>query len=460
MNLAKIQATPWVAHVLRAITRFNRRMGNHIAASITYFTVLSMIPVIALAFSILSLLLTHTRPDLLDAVKKAIEQTLAPGGGDLSVSEIIDTSLATTGSGWTLAVTMITALWAGTGWIGNLRRGVRAEWEPDFDMANDNRGFFWSKLEDALTFFGLLITLGLTIATSQFGSLAAEWIAGVTHLESIRGHEVFMILAAIVASTIAGWILFMFLFTALPKGRRNWPAIMRGSLVAGFLFGLLQIVAGYLVKAFSSNRAVQAFGSVIIIMLVFNLMARLILLISAWTATSNQPAVAWEWNDCDQPLVGDPEVWTVPGHWDAAFISRAQKQQEKRLREEAKQRGEKPEPTSSALTRSALHSDVRMVAGESGLASTVRVTIGTAPRPQMNQLRSAAQQIMVAPNVAMRTQANDAIWFAELPRYDIRLHGAARKPTTHEGKARAKKVGGVLGAGAAAASAIMSIFNR
>ena len=55
MNLAKIQATPWVAHVLRAITRFNRRMGNHIAASITYFTVLSMIPVIALAFSILSL---------------------------------------------------------------------------------------------------------------------------------------------------------------------------------------------------------------------------------------------------------------------------------------------------------------------------------------------------------------------------------------------------------------------
>ena len=167
MNLAKIQATPWVAHVLRAITRFNRRMGNHIAASITYFTVLSMIPVIALAFSILSLLLTHTRPDLLDAVKKAIEQTLAPGGGDLSVSEIIDTSLATTGSGWTLAVTMITALWAGTGWIGNLRRGVRAEWEPDFDMVNDNRGFFWSKLEDALTFFGLLITLGLTIATSQ-----------------------------------------------------------------------------------------------------------------------------------------------------------------------------------------------------------------------------------------------------------------------------------------------------
>ena len=127
-------------------------------------------------------------------------------------------------------------------------------------------------------------------------------------------------------------------------------------------------------------------------------------------------------------------------------------------REEAKKRGEKPEPTSSAVTRSALHSDVRMVAGESGLASTVRVTIGTAPRPQMNQLRSAAQQIMVAPNVVMRTQANDAIWFAELPRYDITLHGAARKQTTHEGKA--KKVGGVLGAGAAAASAIMSIFNR
>ncbi|GAE79235.1 hypothetical protein JCM18920_791 [Cutibacterium acnes JCM 18920] len=32
-----------IAHLLRAHTRFNRRLGNHFAASITYFTVLAII---------------------------------------------------------------------------------------------------------------------------------------------------------------------------------------------------------------------------------------------------------------------------------------------------------------------------------------------------------------------------------------------------------------------------------
>ncbi|ETI86017.1 MAG: tRNA-processing ribonuclease, partial [Propionibacterium sp. DORA_15] len=77
----------------------------------------------------------------------------------------------------------------------------------------------------------------------------------------------------------------------MPRGKPVWRPILKGSLAAGFALALLQVGAGYLVQAFSSNKAVQAFGSVIIIMLVFDLIARLSLFIASWIATANQPAV-------------------------------------------------------------------------------------------------------------------------------------------------------------------------
>ena len=55
-TIAAIMKRPGIAHLLRAHTRFTRRLGNHFAASITYFTVLAIVPVIAFAFAVLGLI--------------------------------------------------------------------------------------------------------------------------------------------------------------------------------------------------------------------------------------------------------------------------------------------------------------------------------------------------------------------------------------------------------------------
>ena len=67
-TIAAIMKRPGIAHLLRAHTRFNRRLGNHFAASITYFTVLAIIPVIAFAFALLGLVLSRLSPYLLNPV--------------------------------------------------------------------------------------------------------------------------------------------------------------------------------------------------------------------------------------------------------------------------------------------------------------------------------------------------------------------------------------------------------
>lgn len=43
---AKVQRNPVIAHLLRAAERFNDRLGNQFGAAITYFSFLSMIPIL------------------------------------------------------------------------------------------------------------------------------------------------------------------------------------------------------------------------------------------------------------------------------------------------------------------------------------------------------------------------------------------------------------------------------
>ena len=91
-RLERILAVEWVAHLVRAAQRFGQRLGSQFAAAITYFSVLSIVPVLMVAFAATGLTLTVIAPDALVQVKDAI--TTAVGGqGDLS-KQLIDIVLA------------------------------------------------------------------------------------------------------------------------------------------------------------------------------------------------------------------------------------------------------------------------------------------------------------------------------------------------------------------------------
>lgn len=359
-TIAAILKRPGIAHLLRAHTRFSRRLGNHFAASITYFTVLAMIPVTAFAFAVLGLILTGLSPHLLNQVVNAVVDLASSVGGKETLRSSIEGAMRVGGSVWAFIISILTALWAGIGWIGNIRKGIQAQWEPAFDMVADDRGFVRGKVADMIVFLALLVVMLLTIITSQVGSSLAGILARWTHLNSVPGHGVILTIAGLLASTLAGWLLFIFLYTVMPRGKPVWRPILKGSLVAGFAMALLQIGAGYLVRAFSSNKAVQAFGSVILVMLVFDLVARLILFLAAWIATANQPAIDMEWNDCDEPLLGRDDCWTVDGHWQAALADRARKQAEKQGKD-----GEESEVTGSyTIAEAARHRAGEVEEGE------------------------------------------------------------------------------------------------
>ncbi|MDT3409850.1 UNVERIFIED_ORG: hypothetical protein QE398_000219 [Atlantibacter sp. SORGH_AS 304] len=72
----KIQRKPLVAHLIRATERFNDRMGNQFGAAITYFSFLSMIPIMMVSFATAGFILA-SHPTLLQDIFNKILQSVS-----------------------------------------------------------------------------------------------------------------------------------------------------------------------------------------------------------------------------------------------------------------------------------------------------------------------------------------------------------------------------------------------
>ena len=62
---------------MRAGARYTERHGDHYAAAITYFSVLSLVPLLMIAFAVAGFVLLP-QPDLLDQLQPAINKAVPP----------------------------------------------------------------------------------------------------------------------------------------------------------------------------------------------------------------------------------------------------------------------------------------------------------------------------------------------------------------------------------------------
>ena len=53
-------------------------------------------------------------------------------------------------------VALLTAIYSGAGWMGNLKNAIRAQWRPDFDMQENQGNIVKKTAINLLTLIGLL----------------------------------------------------------------------------------------------------------------------------------------------------------------------------------------------------------------------------------------------------------------------------------------------------------------
>lgn len=326
-SLKKLMSKPWVAHLLRANARYGNRMGAQFAAAITYFSVLAMVPVLMVGFAALGFTITQLRPDLMDQLQAGLAEKLGETGLKDTVGEAVKTALDKWGTVGIIGLG--SALYAGAGWISNLKTAIRAHWRPELESPEKKHMIVIETLLNMAILLGLLVLGLVSVAASFVGTALNDLILSWLHLDHVPGATQWTWLVAFAIAVVTSTALFAYVYRVMPQQRaprRDW---LIGSLVAGVGLALLQSFAGFLMRQFTGNAAAAAFGPVIVLMLVFNIFAQLTLYVAAWIATTNQPAVARVWNDADAPLQGKSDVECVDDHWAAALEDKRRKEAEK-----------------------------------------------------------------------------------------------------------------------------------
>src|SRR6478672_52130 len=295
-----------VKHLIEAITRYGDRLGSQFAGAMTYFSFLSLVPILMVAFAIGGIVLQNNQ-DLLDELENQVAILLPP---ELAapITGLIDSVVANPlGVG---IVGLLIALYSGIGWMGNLRKATRAIWRPEFeeDKATvDN--IVVATIKDLGSLAGLgvaiVVSLGLSTFGAQFANQILEWL-GLADQPWLG--PVITIITLLIAMA-ADVLIFMWVYTMLPgkELRSPFKARLRGSILAAVGFEVLKYALIVLLPgAATPSRTAAIFGPVIALLFFFNLVAQLVLFVAAWIATADGgPEID------DEPLPEVPEATTV-----------------------------------------------------------------------------------------------------------------------------------------------------
>lgn len=276
---ARIQRTPgW-----RAWQRYGDARGNLLAGGVTYFAFFSIFPAIALAFTIFGLVL-QDQPGLLEEIKSYLNEVL-PGfiqdgdNGLIPLEAPQSSTLSVTG-----AVGFLGLLWAGLGWLGALRDGIRAI----FGVKGEPGNVVTNKLRD----LGVLALLGLAIAVSAtvtgVAGAAASWLAD---LLGIGGQGWVLKVASIAVGVVLDGAIVLLMLRVLSGVDVPWSGLRSGALVGGIGLTLLKALGTSLLGAMN-NPLFASIALVVGLLVWLNFMSRVVLLASAWAANALDDTVA------------------------------------------------------------------------------------------------------------------------------------------------------------------------
>jgi len=265
----------WLDHLARAGQRYFAQRGNHFAAATAFFSILTAVPLLMVAFAAASYVLWFN-PDLLADLESAIAASVESD----ALHSIIETAIDQRNSIGTIG--LIAALWSGVWWMSNLREAVSAQWE----LPAPHPAALQRLLYDLRALVGLgaalAVTLSFTVLGAGFAELVLAWLGapddGLT--------RTLLRVVGIVLGVGANWLIFAWAITRLPRTDVALRGVRRAALLGAIGFEVLKQGATVYFEVVTSTPGGAVFGSLLGLLLFGYLVARLLLWVTAWAATS------------------------------------------------------------------------------------------------------------------------------------------------------------------------------
>ena len=297
-----------VEHIVRAVERFNARLGLQFAAAITYFSFLAVVPLLMVGFSIAGFVL-KAHPQTLVNLEASIAAEI-PGRLSIQVAPLLENAIDTR---LTVGIIgLVVALYSGVSWMGNVRSAIQAQWRPDFDdnqeiAAESLPRYYWKSLR-YLVVFGVAVSVSLALTT--IGSTAQGLVLRWLGLDRITALTPVFTVGPLLLAFIADTLIFLGIYTVLPPN--SYPpsrkALIRGSAMAGAAFEILKLGLTVLFPALLSSVSAKVFGPIIGLLFFFDFVATVVLFVAAWIATAvPQPVSVLSTGVANAGALVDPE---------------------------------------------------------------------------------------------------------------------------------------------------------
>ena len=270
----------WLDHLVRAGARYTERHGNAYGAAVTYFSVLSLVPVTMVAFAAAGFAL-GAQPAVVERLKNEITAAWPGALGDMlnSVINQAISSAATVGFFGLLA-----ALYSGIGWMTNLRDALSEQWghQPT------RPPFVKRVLFDLLALLGLGLALTVTFAVTGLLSGFAGTVLAFLGLAQRPVSEALLTLLGVLIGLAANWLIFVWVLARLPRERVALRSAAKAAVLGAVGFEVLKQGMAIYLQTITRTPSGAVFGSTLGLLVFIYYASRFVLFVTAWAATSRE----------------------------------------------------------------------------------------------------------------------------------------------------------------------------
>jgi membrane protein len=226
-----------------------------LAASLAYYTLLSIAPLIVLAVATAGLVFgqdaarQHIAGELVgvvgsgagDAVQSIAQNAKAPGAGVVSV-----------------AVGLVVLLFGASGVFGELQSALNTVWGV---APKPGRGI-WGIIKDRFFSFTLVIGVAFLLLVSLILSAALSWLGAFFERVLPGGGPVWQVINFVISLAVIA-ALFALMFKKLPDAQTRWRDVWVGAAVTAGLFTLGKFLLGLYLGSAGVSSAYGAAGSIV-----------------------------------------------------------------------------------------------------------------------------------------------------------------------------------------------------
>lgn len=176
-------------------------------------------------------------------------------------------------------VSALLVISTGANWVDALRGCLRAVW----DLPEPEENFIRRRITDVGVLAGLGGVTFVSLAASALGMNALHWVT-----RWLGAAILFQIVVYLLAMVVT-FFLLAYMLVWLPAVRPPRQAVITACLIGAVGFELLKLLLGSYLTDVAGRNVYGAFGVPIALLIWINLMAKLLLLCCAWTATAVTP---------------------------------------------------------------------------------------------------------------------------------------------------------------------------